>query len=288
MKRSTAATAAGALVSGLLVAVAASSTPSTSSYLYDLETIKGELSAGTWQTTPAICDEILDKPHATVFTGTAGVDVLLAWQLEKKNGVYPQVILGLGGNDVLKGGNQNDCLVGGEGNDILGALGREHENGKDILLGGPGNDLLLSGNGKDYLDGGPGDCDICIGDNGKDTFHGCERIFDTNSLPFGLNLSNLEDQANLLLLLQSGEPESEKKPSITKSQSLQEEKLAPADTGDDSKVLAEPPEERTEETASADELVEDPESAEISTPEVQELESSEVTDTEPAPDEPTS
>ncbi len=59
---------------------------------------------------------------------------------------------GLGGNDVLLGGNGADTLLGGDGNDWLG--------------GGAGNDRLEGGNHSDILVGGLG-VDI-IGTSGTD------------------------------------------------------------------------------------------------------------------------
>ena len=76
--------------------------------------------------------------------------------------------MGLGGDDIIDGGNSGDCLVGGAGDDLL--IGG---NGKDILLGGPGNDFLDGGNAKDYLDG-EDDADECEGGNGKDDVVNCD------------------------------------------------------------------------------------------------------------------
>ena len=76
--------------------------------------------------------------------------------------------MGLGGDDVIYGGNSGDCLVGGDGNDRLYG-----GTAKDILIGDNGDDQLDGGNGKDYLDGGDG-VDECLGGNGKDTLTACE------------------------------------------------------------------------------------------------------------------
>ncbi len=173
-----------AMAAAFAVAGLAATTPMTSSYLYDLETLKAQFEAGEWSVIPAECDDVLKHPHTTIITGTPGDDVLPApggtappgGDDNKPN--YSQVVLGLAGNDVLSGGNQDDCLVGGPGDDLLG--GGDHENGKDILLGGHGDDHLVSGNGKDVLIGGAG-YDICEGQNGKDTFDAsCEVIVHTN------------------------------------------------------------------------------------------------------------
>ena len=58
--------------------------------------------------------------------------------------------MGLGGNDVLTGGNGNDVICGGAGNDTLTC-----DNGDDVLSGGFGNDTLNGANGEDTLIGGP-------------------------------------------------------------------------------------------------------------------------------------
>ena len=52
-------------------------------------------------------------------------------------------IFGLGGNDVLQGGNGADWIDGGTGD--------------NALYGGLGNDTLLGGRGHDVLHGGDGD-----------------------------------------------------------------------------------------------------------------------------------
>lgn len=66
---------------------------------------------------------------------------------------------GVGGNDMLLGGDGDDEVYGQGGNDII--LG---DSGHDELYGGQGNDIVLGGNGADTLDGGKGD-DILVGDN---------------------------------------------------------------------------------------------------------------------------
>jgi hypothetical protein len=169
---------AAALVAGGTALAALLSTPVTSSYHYDLESSRASFAAATWQQAPpAECDEVLSQPHATLIYGTASGETLGG--NNPPDGNHPQVIMALGGDDTLRGGNQHDCLVGGSGNDDLGAASDDDkhnkENGKDILLGGPGDDQLKSGNGKDYLDGGPG-WDTCEGDNAKDVIKNCEVV----------------------------------------------------------------------------------------------------------------
>ncbi len=80
----------------------------------------------------------------------------------------PDVIHGLGGNDVISGLNDNDVICGGEGNDTLSG-----NNGIDQLFGENGNDTLNGNNGADALDGGAGS-DTCNGGSGADTGADCE------------------------------------------------------------------------------------------------------------------
>ena len=68
------------------------------------------------------------------------------------------VILGLEGDDVLKGGGKKDVICGGPGN--------------DDLIGGAGNDLLIGGPGKDDLNGKAGN-DTCKGGGGRDEESSC-------------------------------------------------------------------------------------------------------------------
>jgi Tol biopolymer transport system component len=102
--------------------------------------------------------------------GTAGPDVL--------HGSFSQVVLGLGGNDVLYADDtgyffQGDTLLGGAGYDhLVGGYGR------DILRGGPGNDLLAGGPSADLLDGGPGR-DVIDAGGGADTIDARDGQRDT-------------------------------------------------------------------------------------------------------------
>ncbi len=75
----------------------------------------------------------------------------------------PYVVLGLGGNDLIVGGNLNDTLYGGEGN--------------DSLSGAAGVNLVRGGNGDDYIqiynEGGTGPnydllADYVLGEAGND------------------------------------------------------------------------------------------------------------------------
>ncbi|MCD6619972.1 calcium-binding protein [Aeromonas veronii] len=67
---------------------------------------------------------------------------------------------GLGGNDLILGGDGNDTLFGDAGDDnLIGDAGNDKlygDAGNDTLNGGAGNDLLEGGDGNDVLDGGTG------------------------------------------------------------------------------------------------------------------------------------
>jgi Ca2+-binding RTX toxin-like protein len=78
-------------------------------------------------------------------------------------------IIGLGGNDVINGGDElnssdYDLLYGGDGNDTIhGGSGNdvvEGDAGDDKLFGDAGNDRISGGDGSDEIDGGAGDDSI--------------------------------------------------------------------------------------------------------------------------------
>jgi Ca2+-binding RTX toxin-like protein len=81
------------------------------------------------------------------------------------------------GNDVLVGNSSSNTLEGNAGDDHI-----DGQDGDDYLYGDDGADTLLGGNGDDYLDGahqvdsfngGAGDGDICVIENGE-THVACE------------------------------------------------------------------------------------------------------------------
>lgn len=91
---------------------------------------------------------------------------------------------GLGGDDLITGGNLNDELVGGLGNDrIYAGAGNDSVNGgdgndemtgdagDDLLVGGIGLDKLYGGQGNDVIDAGDGN-DTATGDDGNDVISG--------------------------------------------------------------------------------------------------------------------
>lgn len=95
------------------------------------------------------------------FVGSSAKDVVsiagadTGWQMD-----------GLGGNDVLTGGNGIDVMTGGQGNDKLNGNA-----GADQLDGGDGFDTLNGGSGDDALTGGRGG-DLLLGSTGHDSLHG--------------------------------------------------------------------------------------------------------------------
>lgn len=116
-------------------------------------------------------------------TGTEGNDVLF------DSGGQSDLVLGLGGNDTIKGStpgsggfNNPDTLDGGEGDDIISTSNFGSTiTGRNLLIGGNGNDTLIPGAATPYantLQGGNGDDvleslsrdGIIQGDNGNDVF----------------------------------------------------------------------------------------------------------------------
>lgn len=166
---------AAACVGGLLLLTAVSGTPTTSSFLYDLETLTGSLEAGAWHDIPEACGP-LNQYHKIIIYGADGPQVLPIGgehpppgddgRPHPRPGNKGHVILGLGGDDSIFGGNAKDCLIGGAGDDVIYG-----NNGADIIIGGPGEDDLWGGNGPDDLDGG-GDDDLLLGGRGDDDLDG--------------------------------------------------------------------------------------------------------------------
>lgn len=75
-------------------------------------------------------------------------------------------LLGLEGNDQIRGHNGNDTLYGHEGNDLLWG-----DAGNDQVFGGIGNDELRGGLGNDTLLAGA-DNDVLLGEGGGDILNG--------------------------------------------------------------------------------------------------------------------
>ena len=103
------------------------------------------------------------------------------------------LLFGLGGDDIIKGGEGDDHLYGGLGDDVIygGNDSTQTNSGRDRLFGGDGADTLSGGDGNDFLnggadvngdilDGGAGDdviviggawCMSATGGAGDDAFH---------------------------------------------------------------------------------------------------------------------
>jgi len=60
--------------------------------------------------------------------------------------VESSLVVGKGGNDIIKAGRGDDLIQGGTGNDKING-----ENGNDILFGGLGDDILTGGKGADVF-----------------------------------------------------------------------------------------------------------------------------------------
>jgi Ca2+-binding RTX toxin-like protein len=104
----------------------------------------------------------------TVISGDDGDNLLTG-------GAADERLLGYAGADTLDGGDGNDDLRGGDSNDNLNGDGNADgvfgDHGRDTLAGGLGNDLLDGGVGSDRMHGGNGH-DLLRDGNGFDTLIG--------------------------------------------------------------------------------------------------------------------
>lgn len=112
---------------------------------------------------------------STLLIGDAGRDWFDVLRHASEARYSDNQIIGLDGNDHLRGGYGDDRIDGGEGRDYL--TGRA---GNDMMLGGAGNDILkgdegadtlVGGTGRDHLRGGAGD-DVVSGGDGSDLLRG--------------------------------------------------------------------------------------------------------------------
>ena len=100
--------------------------------------------------------------------GGNATEVHMAWfDIERIGWEEGDVICGLGGNDMIRGGNGNDVLVGGAGDDLISG-----GTGNDVLYGGAGNDRLQGDTGADAVYGGPGRDTIWAWDGTPDRLNG--------------------------------------------------------------------------------------------------------------------
>jgi len=113
---------------------------------------------------------IVGTRRSNVIIGTNGRDVIVALG-------GADLIFGGNGDDVICAGDGNDIVFGGHGQDIIfGEDGRDTlfgDGGSDEIYGGDGKDTLSGDSGDDYLDGGPAR-DACDGGPGDDTTVACE------------------------------------------------------------------------------------------------------------------
>jgi len=104
--------------------------------------------------------------------GTSNDDILIG-----KSDV-PNLIIGLGGNDIIRAGTAGDCIIAGNGDNVIfGGTGGDTiiaGNGNNIIKGGSGNDRITVGTGSDIIDGGNGHNTCTVGNASHDTVVNCE------------------------------------------------------------------------------------------------------------------
>jgi hypothetical protein len=114
----------------------------------------------------AIPTEVCGDRTPTTGCTVNGQDNQLCFSATDKSTIIgtpgPDVIVALGKNNTLKGGEGDDCIIGGPGKDRL-----EGEDGNDVLFGGGSNDQVRGGKGNDLIVTDTGD-DKVQGDEGGD------------------------------------------------------------------------------------------------------------------------
>lgn len=122
-------------------------------------------------------DRLKGTPRADVMRGLGGNDVMQGFGGNDRmdGGAGNDIVVGYAGNDLVVGGVGNDILDGREGNDrILGGAGDDTHYGgagRDVLDLGPGDDNATGGAGNDRIIGG-GDTDVIQGAAGADVLDG--------------------------------------------------------------------------------------------------------------------
>lgn len=113
-------------------------------------------------------DTLFGNSSSNILLGLGGDDVIRSRRGD-------DLVFGNTGNDTLRLGAGSDTGHGGEGNDILkGSMGNDTlfgDDGTDLLRGGRGNDTLFGGNGSDLLMGDKG-VDFLSGGSGDDILFG--------------------------------------------------------------------------------------------------------------------
>ncbi|NJL23137.1 MAG: calcium-binding protein [Leptolyngbyaceae cyanobacterium SM1_3_5] len=82
------------------------------------------------------------------------------------------ILIGNGGNDTISGLRGDDLIAGGSGRDLIkGLFGNDilsGESGNDTIEGGVGDDLLSGGKGRNTMTGGKGRDTFVLSDDGVD------------------------------------------------------------------------------------------------------------------------
>jgi Ca2+-binding RTX toxin-like protein len=99
---------------------------------------------------------VLTSVDASGMTGTAS----LVMGTNAGTALFPQTIIGTGGNDTLIGADGADTITGGAGNDIINGA-----ESTDTIIGGAGNDTLDGDAGADILSGGAGNDIFSVDDD---------------------------------------------------------------------------------------------------------------------------
>ncbi|MGI0026961.1 MAG: HYR domain-containing protein, partial [Nitrosopumilaceae archaeon] len=113
------------------------------------------------------------KPESSynLVMGTENDDTLIG-----KSGI-PNLIIGLGGNDIIRAGTSGDCIIAGNGDNVIfGGNGDDTivaGNGNNIIKGDSGNDKITVGTGSDIIDGGDGHNTCTVGNVSHDTIVNC-------------------------------------------------------------------------------------------------------------------
>ncbi|MFP5299368.1 MAG: calcium-binding protein [Actinomycetota bacterium] len=81
-------------------------------------------------------EAVMCMGREATLVGTEGDDVIFAEQF----GIRHPVVHGLGGDDIIIGGNNRDHICGGEGNDYIDGWW-----GEEVIQGGPGDDTFRGG-----------------------------------------------------------------------------------------------------------------------------------------------
>jgi Ca2+-binding RTX toxin-like protein len=104
--------------------------------------------------------------------GTENDDTLVG-----KSGI-PNLIIGLGDNDIIRAGTSGDCIIAGNGDNVIfGGNGDDTiiaGNGNNIIKGDSGNDKITVGSGSDIIDGGDGHNTCTAGNVSHDTIVNCD------------------------------------------------------------------------------------------------------------------